>query len=77
MNEKTTTRLKDKDILKALWNLRHFTVKECIEKIRASKDLQFLLTIGGIWFFVRITVFFLVAIHLFSFIDRLFSMVLG
>lgn len=77
MNQKITTRLKDKDILKALWNLRHFTVKECIDKIKASQDLQFLLTVGGIWFFVRITVFLLVAMHLLSFIDRLFSMVLG
>lgn len=77
MSEKIKSRLKDKDIFKALWDLRHFTVKECIEKIKTSKDLQFLLTIGGIWFFVRLTVLLLVAFHLFSFIDRLFSTVLG
>lgn len=77
MNTNVKTKFKDKDTLKALWNLRHFTVNECIEKIKTSKDLQFLLTIGGVWFFVRITVFILFSIHLFSLLGRIFRLVLG
>lgn len=77
MNTNLKTKFKDKDTLKALWSLRHFTVNECIEKIKASYDLQFLLTIGGIWFFVRITVFMLFSIHLFSLLGRIFRLVLG
>lgn len=77
MSEEIKSTFKDRDILKALWSFRHFTVKECIEKIQVSKDLQFLLTAGGIWFFVRITLFLIVAVELFRFIDRVFLMVLS
>lgn len=77
MSENVKASLKDKDIIKALWNLRHLTVNECLEKIKASHDLQFLLTVSGIWFFVRITVFILFSIHFFSLLGRIFRLVLG
>jgi hypothetical protein len=69
--------LNDKTILKRLWNMRHVSLEECLATIKTSPDLQFLLTLGGIWFFVRITLFFIIAIELFSFIGRVFRMVLG
>lgn len=77
MDTNNRVKLKDIAILKILWNLRTYTVNECLMKIRNSNDLKFLLSMAGIWFFVRITVFILFSIHLFSLLGRIFRLVLG
>jgi hypothetical protein len=77
MNDQVNEKRKDKDIVKALWEMRHLIVNDCIANIKKHKDLQFLLTVGGVWFFVRLTIFMLVAFQLFSFLGRIFRMVLG
>ena len=51
--EKQKKRKKSKAIFSAIWQMRHLTLNECLAKISNDADLKFLLTISGIWFFLR------------------------
>jgi hypothetical protein len=66
-----------KEVLKNLWDLRHLTTSDFLKNITSNPELKFILTGVGLWLFVRWTFSILIAAHLFSFIGRVFSMVLG
>jgi hypothetical protein len=68
---------KDKGTLKALWGMRHLSVDECLAKITAHPDLQFLLTTVGIWFLLRLVVGVWIGAHVLYFIYRIFHLVLA
>lgn len=63
--------------LKALWEMRHLTVEECIKKISETADLKFLLSAMGVWFFVRLLLTIWIVSHVFYFTYRIFNMVLS
>lgn len=67
----------DASTLKALWEMRNLSVKECINKISNNSDLKFLLSAVGIWFFVRLLLTIWIVSHVIYFVGRIFNMVLS
>jgi hypothetical protein len=66
-----------KELLKILWDLRHLTLKECLEKISTDPDLKFLLTATSIWLLVKWILGLWIAVHVIYFVTRVFNLVLA
>lgn len=67
----------DKGTLKALWDMRHLTVDECLKKLSTHPDLKFLLTAVGGWFLLRWLMGLWIGVHVLYFVFRIFNLVLG
>jgi hypothetical protein len=67
----------DKGTLKALWEMRHLTVDECLAKVSTHPDLKFLLTTMGAWFLLKLIMSVWIGAHVIYYVYRIFNLVLG
>lgn len=67
----------NKGTLQKIWNMRHLTVDECLNKISGEPDLKFLLTTVGAWFLLRWIIGVWIGAHAIYFVYRMFNLVLG
>ncbi len=63
--------------MKDIWLMRNLTIKDFFENLSKHPDLKFLLTAGGIWWLIKMTLFVVLAGNVFYYVIQIFDLILS